>query len=81
MWKFVTTKKSMITNFFSPPPLFCCCFLIRDPRSGIRYPGSGMGKNQDPQHWHQVRTSPPTVIDQPDLFTAVLSPAEKEGEH
>jgi hypothetical protein len=49
-----------------------------------------MGKNQDPgsginitapQHWHQVRTSPPpTVIDQPDLFTAVLSPAEKEGE-
>jgi hypothetical protein len=31
-------------------------------------------------HQHQVRTSPPTVIDQPDLFTAVLSPAEKEGE-
>jgi hypothetical protein len=33
-----------------------------------------------PPHQHQVRTSPPTVIDQPDLFTAVLSPAEKEGE-
>ncbi len=27
-------------------PLFCLLFL--DPGSGIRDPGSGMGKNQDP---------------------------------
>jgi hypothetical protein len=32
--------------FFTP--LFSTCFWIRDPRSGIRDPGSGMGKNQDP---------------------------------
>ncbi len=34
--------------FFTP--LFCCCFWIRDryPGSGIRDPGSGMGKIQDP---------------------------------
>ncbi len=35
----MTTKKGMTTIFFTP--LFCCCFGIRDP-------GSGMGKNQDP---------------------------------
>jgi hypothetical protein len=47
--KFVTTKKSMKTNFFSPLS-FVTVFGsgIRDPRSGIRDPGSGMGKNQDP---------------------------------
>ena len=28
----------------------------------------------------QIRTSPAVVIDQPDIFTAVLAPAEKEGE-
>jgi hypothetical protein len=32
--KFVATSKGMT--------------WIRDPRSGIRDPGSGMGKNQDP---------------------------------
>jgi hypothetical protein len=42
--KFVTTKKRMITNFFSPLS-FVTVFGsgIRDPG-----PGSGMGKNQDP---------------------------------
>jgi hypothetical protein len=35
-----------IKNFFTP--VFCCCFWIRDSRSGIRDPGSGRGKNQDP---------------------------------
>jgi hypothetical protein len=40
--KFVATKKGLTKNFFLTP-LFCCCFWIRDP-------GSGMGKNQDPQH-------------------------------
>ena len=44
--KFVATKKGLTTNFFTP--LFCCCFWIRDPKSGLRDPGSGMGKNQDP---------------------------------
>ncbi len=38
----------MTTNFFFLTPLFCCCFWIRDPRSGIRDPGSRMGKNLDP---------------------------------
>jgi hypothetical protein len=28
---------------------------------------------------HQVRAAPAVVIDQPDIFTAVLAPAEKEG--
>jgi hypothetical protein len=39
----------MTTNFFSPLS-FVAVFgsEIRDPRSGIRDPGSGMGKNQDP---------------------------------
>ncbi len=44
--KFVATKKGL-TNFFFTP-LFSCCFWIRDPGSGIRDLGSGMGKNQDP---------------------------------
>jgi hypothetical protein len=35
--KFLATKKGMTTNFFHPPFLF----LFLDP-------GSGMGKNQDP---------------------------------
>jgi hypothetical protein len=37
--KFVATKKGITTNFL---------FLFWDPGSGIRDPGSGMGKNQDP---------------------------------
>jgi hypothetical protein len=39
----------MTTNFFSPLS-FVAVFGsgIRDQRSGIRDPGSGMGKNQDP---------------------------------
>jgi hypothetical protein len=40
--KFVATKKGMTTNFFSPLS-FVAVF-----GSGIRDPGSGMGKNQDP---------------------------------
>jgi hypothetical protein len=54
----------MTTNFFSPLS-FVADFGsgIRDPRSEIRDPGSGMGKNQDPgsginipdpQHWSPV---------------------------
>jgi hypothetical protein len=42
--KFVATKKRMITNFFHPSLLL----LFWDLGSGIRDPGSGMGKNQDP---------------------------------
>jgi hypothetical protein len=42
--KFMATKKGMATNFFHPSLLL----LFLDPRSGIRDPGSGMGKNQDP---------------------------------
>jgi hypothetical protein len=54
--KFVATKKGMTTNFFSPLS-FVVVF-----GSGIRDPGSGMGKNQDPgsginipdpQHWEK----------------------------
>jgi hypothetical protein len=61
--KFVVTKNSMTTHFFSPLS-FVAVFgseirnprsgiqdpgsEIRDPRSGIRDPGSGMGKKQDP---------------------------------
>jgi hypothetical protein len=51
----------MTTNFFSPLSFVAVFgFGIRDPGSGIRYPGPGMGKNQDPgsginipdpQHW------------------------------
>jgi hypothetical protein len=40
--KFVATKKGLTKNFFSPLS-FVAVF-----RSGIRNPGSGMGKNQDP---------------------------------
>jgi hypothetical protein len=40
--KFVATKKGLTTNFFSPLS-FVAVF-----GSGIRDPGSGMGKNQDP---------------------------------
>ncbi len=40
--KFVATKKVMTINFFSPLS-FVAVF-----GSGIRDPGSGMGKNQDP---------------------------------
>jgi hypothetical protein len=40
--KFVATKKGLTTNFFSPLS-FVAVF-----GSGIRAPGSGMGKNQDP---------------------------------
>jgi hypothetical protein len=56
--KFVATKQGMTTIFFRPSLLL----LFLDPGSGIRNPGSGMGKNQDPgsginipdpQHWIQ----------------------------
>ncbi len=40
--KFVATNRGMTTNFFSPLS-FVAVF-----GSGIRDPGSGMGKNQDP---------------------------------
>ncbi len=40
--KFVATKKGMTINLFSPLS-FAAVF-----GSGIRDPGSGMGKNQDP---------------------------------
>ena len=40
--KFVATKKGMTTNFFSPQSLASVF------GSGIRDPGSGMGKNLDP---------------------------------
>jgi hypothetical protein len=42
--KFVATKKGVTTNFFYPSLLL----LFLDPGFGIRDPGSGMGKNQDP---------------------------------
>ncbi len=41
------SKKRYDNIFFFTNDLHCC-FWIRDPRSGIRDPGSGMGKNQDP---------------------------------
>jgi hypothetical protein len=53
----MTTKKGMTINFFSPHS-FIAVF-----GSGIRDPGSGMGKNQDPgfginnpdpQHWKKA---------------------------
>jgi hypothetical protein len=46
---FAATKKGTTTNFFSPH-IFVAVFVsrIRDPRSGIRDPGSGMDKNRDP---------------------------------
>jgi hypothetical protein len=40
--KFVATLKGMTTNFFSP------LSFVAVLGSGIRVPGSGMGKNQDP---------------------------------
>jgi hypothetical protein len=40
--KFVATKKRITTNFVSP------LFFVAVFGSGIRDPGSGMGKNQDP---------------------------------
>ncbi len=57
--KFVTTKKYITKKFFHPSLLL----LFLDPGSEILDPGSGMGKNQnpeaginilDPQHWNQV---------------------------
>jgi hypothetical protein len=48
--KFMALKKGMTKNFFSALP-FIAVF-----DSGIREPGSGMGKNQDPG----------SVIDIPD---------------
>jgi hypothetical protein len=44
--KFVATEKGFKKFFFTL--FFGCCFWIRDPGSGIRDLGSGMGKNQDP---------------------------------
>ncbi len=52
--KFMATEKGVTTNFFSP------LSFVAVLGSGIRDPGSGMGKNQDPgsginirdpQHW------------------------------
>jgi hypothetical protein len=43
--KFVATKKCFTKNFFHPS-LF---YLFLDLGSEIRDPGSGMGKNQDPE--------------------------------
>ncbi len=40
----MATKKCLTKKFFHPS-LF---YLFLDPGSGIRDPGSGMGKNQDP---------------------------------
>jgi hypothetical protein len=54
--KYVAPKKGMAKKNFSPLSLVA----VLDPGSGIRDPGSGMGKNQDPgsrinipdpQHW------------------------------
>jgi hypothetical protein len=42
--KFVATKKGLTTNFFFLPISLVAVF-----GSGIRDPGSGIGKN--PQHW------------------------------
>ncbi len=49
--KFVATKKRF-ENFFFHPSL---CLLFLDPGSGIRDPGSGMGKNQDPGSTSRIR--------------------------
>jgi hypothetical protein len=68
----------MTTNFFSPLS-FVNVFGsgIRDPRTGIRDPGSGMGKNQDPgpginipdpQHWFYLSEAPSP------LMTFILHP-------
>ncbi len=76
----------MTTNFFDPLS-FVAVFGsgIRDPRSGIRGPGSGMGKNQDPgsginipdpQHWptvFQIRRIS-KFMDLPDQDTLVRGP-------
>ncbi len=47
MWNLWLQKKEW-QQFFFFTPFFHCCFWIRDPRPGIRDPGSGMGKNHDP---------------------------------
>ncbi len=44
--KFVATKKALTSNFFSP-----LSFVVAFG-SGIRDPGSGVGKNQDPGSKH-----------------------------
>ncbi len=49
--KFVATKKGLTTNFFSPLS-FVAVF-----GSGIRDPGSGMGKNQDPGSGINIRNT------------------------
>ncbi len=41
---FLATKNGMIEKIY-PPPLLV---LLLDPGSEIRYPGSGMDENQDP---------------------------------
>jgi hypothetical protein len=46
---FVTTKKSMITKKIFSLPSFVAVI-----ESGIRDPGSGMGKNQDPGSWINI---------------------------
>jgi hypothetical protein len=53
--KFVATKKGMTTNFFSS------LYFVAVFGSGIRDPGSGMGKNQDPGSG--IRDNLPIVCD------------------
>jgi hypothetical protein len=69
--QFVSTKKAMTTNFFHPS-LFVAVF-----RSGIRDPGSVMGKNQDPgsgknipdpQHCERLNNSPCNLIELRNIF-------------
>jgi hypothetical protein len=58
--KFVATKKGLTTNFFSPFS-FVAVFA-----SGIRDPGSGMGKNQDPGSGLGKNQDPGSGINIPD---------------
>ncbi len=55
--KFVATLKGMTTYFFFAS-LFCYCF-----ESGIRDPGSGMGKNQDPGSAINIPDPPHWLLD------------------
>jgi hypothetical protein len=54
--KFVAIKKRFENNFFYHPSLQ---LLFLDPRSGIRDPGSGMGKNQDPGSGKKINIPDP----------------------
>ena len=59
--KFVATKKGMTTNFFSPLS-FVAVF-----GSGIRDPGSGMGKNQDPGSGIRDKHTGSATLEQTDI--------------